>query len=96
MAEHVKLHWERGKRVIDLAREELGADADALIPLVNGGVTLTKLCGSMHDTCNSANLTAKKVRRLRNDLTHTLPLTLTPTLTLTLITPYPNPNCKPR
>ena len=61
VAEHVQLTWERGKRIIDLVREELGVDADALVPLINGGVTLTKLCGSMHDTCNSANLIAKKV-----------------------------------
>jgi hypothetical protein len=62
VAEHVKLHWERGKKIIDLVRDQLGLDADTLVPLTNGGVTLTKLCGSMHDTCNSANLIAKKVR----------------------------------
>ncbi len=87
VAEHVKLHWERGKRIIDLVREQLGVDADALVPLINGGVTLTKLCGSMHDTCNSANLIAKNVRMnltLTLTLTLALTLTLTPTLTLTL------------
>ena len=42
--------------------QELGADADLLVPLVNGGVTMAKLRGVMHDTCNSANLIAKKGR----------------------------------
>ncbi len=84
VAEHVRLHWERGKRIIDLVREQLGVDADALVPLRNGGVTLTKLCGSMHDTCNSANLIAKKVQRIQNHMTLTLTLSLTLPLTLTL------------
>jgi hypothetical protein len=37
------------------------------VPLVNGGVSITKLRGAMHDTCNSANLIAKKVRIMRDD-----------------------------
>ena len=38
-----------------------------MVPLVNGGVTMTKLRGTTHDTCNCANLVAKKVRVLRDD-----------------------------
>ncbi len=68
VAEHVKITWERGKQMIALVREQLGPEADDLVPLVNGGVTMTKLRGAMHDTCNSANLTAKKVRVIRNEL----------------------------
>jgi hypothetical protein len=47
---------------------ELGDAADNLVPLVEGGVTLTKLRDAMHDTCNCANLVAKKVRGLRDDI----------------------------
>jgi hypothetical protein len=68
VAEHVKTTWERGQHMITLVREKLGANADNMVPLINGGVTLTKLRGAMHDTCNSANLTAKKVRLIRDDL----------------------------
>ena len=68
VAEHVKFTWERGQRLMELVRTELGvSDADALLPLVNGGVSMTKLRGAMHDTCNCANLVAKKVRVLRDD-----------------------------
>ncbi len=37
------------------------------MPLVKGGVTMVKLRGAMHDTCNTANLVALKVRGIRND-----------------------------
>ena len=50
-----------------MLREELGAAADTLVPLVKGGVTMVKLRGAMHDTCNTANLVALKVRGIRND-----------------------------
>jgi hypothetical protein len=68
VAQHVKVLWERGQEVVKLLREELGESADALAPLVNGGVTITKLRGVMHDTCNCANLTAKKVRVIRDEV----------------------------
>jgi hypothetical protein len=58
VAEHVRVTWERGQHVVALLRAELGSDADDLVPLVNGGVTLAKLRGAMHDTCNAANLVA--------------------------------------
>ena len=68
VAEHVRVTWERGQHVVALLRVELGADADELVPLVNGGVTLAKLRGAMHDTCNAANLVAKKVRAIRDNV----------------------------
>ena len=68
VAEHVKILWERGQEAVNMLRQELGADADLLVPLVNGGVTMAKLRGVMHDTCNSANLIAKKVRIIRDQV----------------------------
>jgi hypothetical protein len=50
-----------------MLREELGEEADTYIPLVNGGISLSKLCAVMHDTCNSANAIARTVRVLRDD-----------------------------
>jgi hypothetical protein len=67
VAEHVRVSWERAQSVVALLRTELGADADDLVPLVNGWVTLAKLRGVMHDTCNTANLVAKKVKVLRDN-----------------------------
>ena len=60
-AEDVVLHieevWRRGKAAIDALRAALGPDLqDVLCPLMNGGVSLHKLYGVMHDTCNCANL----------------------------------------
>ncbi len=66
VAEHIKLVWERGQESVQVLRQELGGNADELVPLVQGGVTLAKLRGAMHDTCNSANLIGKKVRRIRD------------------------------
>ncbi len=68
VAEHVKVLWARGQEAVQMLREDLGAYADALVPLVNGGVTMTELRGVMHDTCNSANLIAKKVRIIRDEV----------------------------
>jgi hypothetical protein len=47
--------------VVEMVREVLGDKADVYVPIVNGGVNLSKLHGSMHDTCNTANLVAQKV-----------------------------------
>jgi hypothetical protein len=44
-----------------MVREALGERADELVPLLHGGVHVSKLNGSMHDTCNTANLVAQKV-----------------------------------
>jgi hypothetical protein len=53
---HIEAVWQRGKEAIDALREALGPDLqDALCPLRNGGVSLHKLYGVMHDTCNCAN-----------------------------------------
>jgi hypothetical protein len=51
-----------------MLRQELGPDADLLVPLVNGGITMAKLRGVMHDTSNSANLIAKKGRIIRDEV----------------------------
>ncbi len=50
VAQHVKLLWDRGQVAVNMLRHELGADADLLVPLVNGGVTMAKLRGVMHAT----------------------------------------------
>jgi hypothetical protein len=73
VAEHVRRTWERGKEALDLLRHELGEEADALVPLVNGGVTFAKLQSVMHDTCNQdmedTNREARQsVRKLRQEL----------------------------
>jgi hypothetical protein len=53
---HIERVWQRGKEAIDALREALGPDLqDVLCPLCNGGVSLHKLYGIMHDTCNCAN-----------------------------------------
>ena len=67
VAAHVRIQWERGQEAIAMLREELGAQADLLVPLVNGGISLSKLGGVMHDTCNCANAIARQVRILRDD-----------------------------
>ena len=54
---HIEEVWRRGKEAIDVLRVGLGPDLqDVLCPLINGGVSLHKLFGIMHDTCNCANL----------------------------------------
>jgi hypothetical protein len=67
VAEHVRLTWERGQHLVTLVRAELGEQADALVPLTNGGVVLAKLQGVMHDTCNTANAIARRVKAIRDD-----------------------------
>jgi hypothetical protein len=55
-----------GQRCIDLLRDELGpVDADVYAPISLGGVQLHKLQGTMHDTCNTANKTARLAQSLR-------------------------------
>ncbi len=66
IAAHVKIVWERGQQAVAMLREDLAEEADTFVPLVQGGVTMAKLRGAMHDTCNCANLVAKKVRGIRN------------------------------
>ena len=59
--------WQRGQQAITMLREQLGAEADTFVPVVNGGINLSKLCGVMHDTCHAANAIARTVRVLRDD-----------------------------
>jgi hypothetical protein len=44
-----------------------GEEADALVPLVNGGVNFAKLQSVMHDTCNHANKVARFAKEIRNN-----------------------------
>ncbi len=56
VVDHIEEVWERGKRAVDNLRDELGPELrDILCPLRNGGVSLHKIYGMMHDTCNCAN-----------------------------------------
>jgi hypothetical protein len=59
--QHIEATWKGGAEVVAMVRVALGARADKLVPLVHGGVHISKLNGTMHDTCNTANLVAKKV-----------------------------------
>ncbi len=52
---------------ITMLREQLGAEADTFVPVVNGGINLSKLCGVMHNTCHAANAIARTVRVLRDE-----------------------------
>ncbi len=53
---HIEEVWERGKLAIDYLRDQLGPDLrEKLCPLRNDGVSLHKIYGVMHDTCNCAN-----------------------------------------
>ncbi len=65
IASHIEGAWNVGQRAIALLREELGGEADKLVPLTNEGVQLHKLRGIMHDTCATANLAAELIRELR-------------------------------
>jgi hypothetical protein len=56
---HIEGVWQRGKEAIDTLRSALGPELqDVMCPLRNGGVSLHKLYGIMHDTCNCANKVA--------------------------------------
>ena len=59
IAAHIKQSWANGQVAVGLLRDELGPSADVHVPLTNGGVMLHKLEGVMHDTCNTANKTAR-------------------------------------
>ena len=61
MVGHIERSWERGQAIVDEVRRENGEDADRLAPLNNGGVNLLKVRGLMHDTCNTANATSRKL-----------------------------------
>ena len=65
IASHIEGAWDVGQRAIALLREELGGEADTLVPMTNGGVQLHKLRGVMHDTCATANLAAVLIGDLR-------------------------------
>ena len=66
IADHIRTAWITGQQCVDLVRQELGPIlADELAPVVQGGVQLHKLQGVMHDTCNTANKTARLTKGLR-------------------------------
>ena len=67
IVEHIRAAWAIGQECVDLVREELRPIlADVHVPIVAGGVQLHKLQGVMHDTCNTANKTARLVKSLRD------------------------------
>ncbi len=67
IVEHIRAAWAKGQECVDLVREELGPIlADVHVPIVAGGVQLHKLQGVMHDTCITANKTARLVQSLRD------------------------------
>ena len=67
IAEHIRAAWVTGQECVDLVRQELGPIlADEYVPLVQGGVQLHKIQGVMHDTCNTANKTARLAKTLRD------------------------------
>ena len=56
-----------GQECVDLLRAHLGPQlADEHVPLIQGGLQLHKLQGVMHDTCNTANKTARLAKSLRD------------------------------
>jgi hypothetical protein len=58
--------WKIGQDAIILLRSTLGPElCDELVPLAGSGVSLHKIKGSMHDTCNTANLVPHKVLEMR-------------------------------
>ena len=67
VVDHIEQVWNRGKLAVDYLREQLGPELrDVLCPLRNGGVSLHKIYGIMHDTCNCANKVAELMSDLRN------------------------------
>jgi hypothetical protein len=67
IADHIRAAWITGQECVQLVREELGSVlADEYAPVVEGGVQLHKLQGVMHDTCNTANKTARLTKGLRD------------------------------
>jgi len=70
VADHVVLQFERAQAHVDRLRDELskgGFDPDELVPVVDGGVNMHKVRSLMHDTCNTANASAKKMKDAAND-----------------------------
>jgi hypothetical protein len=66
ICEHIEGAWALGQQAIGLLREELGVNADELVPMTNGGVQLHKLRAIMHDTCATANLAASMMKEKRD------------------------------
>ena len=66
MVQHIEKAWARGQAAVQALRDELEVDErDNLCPLVQGGVSLHKIYGVMHDTCNTANLVAELIVQLQ-------------------------------
>jgi hypothetical protein len=66
VVQHIEKAWARGQAAVEALRAELGVeDRDTLCPLVEGGVSLHKIYGVMHDTCNTANLVAQLMIKLQ-------------------------------
>jgi hypothetical protein len=94
---HIEKAWARGQAAVKALRDELHVDdRDALCPLYEGGVSLHKIYGVMHDTCNTANLVAELIielqeRKHRDYLTDEVLNSVNNNL-FTCRCPNPNPN----
>lgn len=64
---HIETQFNRAQEMLDETRQLLtqqGYDADLLVPRVNGRSLLSEVRGLMHDTCATANKTARLVTAL--------------------------------
>ena len=50
VAPHAESTWERGQTALEALRDELADDAGELVPMVNGGLILSKLRSLMRTT----------------------------------------------
>jgi hypothetical protein len=67
IVEHIRLSWLTGQTCVNVLRDALGPElANVHVPLTNGGVQFHKPQGVMHDTCNTANKTARLAKTLRD------------------------------
>ena len=57
MVQHIEKAWARGQAAVQALRDELEVEErDNLCPLVQGGVSLHKIYGVMHDTSSQITL----------------------------------------
>ncbi len=74
VVQHIEKTWTRGQAAVQALRDELEVgERDNLCPLVQGEVSLHKIYGVMHDTCNTANLVAELILQLQERKKKRLP-----------------------
>ena len=67
VAGHIKETWRRGAEAVGMLRNELGNEADRLVPLRKGGVRLLKIKSTMGDTCNKERAIMKLVTEMKEE-----------------------------